>query len=78
MRKTIFLGAKYWNETVIGSIIANDFRFNEEVIKSIIKVEPICECNNYGTTITFQYKGKLYSFNYLTGYPCQCISIPHR
>ena len=69
---TDFLGAKYWNEVVIGNIIANDFNFNQEVIKSIIKVEPICKCGNYGRKITFVYKGKLYSFNYLTGYPCEC------
>ena len=72
MVQPIFLGAKYWNDIVIDDIISNDFNFNKEVIKSIIKVEPICKCGNYGRQITFEHKGKLYSFNYLTGYPCQC------
>lgn len=72
MDKVTFLGSKYWQNTVIDGIIANKFDFDEEVIKSIIKVEPLCPCGNYGTKITFEYKGELYSFNYLTGYPCQC------
>lgn len=72
MLKTTFLGSKHWNQRVIGGIIANDFDFNKEVIKSIIKEVPLCSCGNYGIEITFQYNGKLYSFNYLTGYPCQC------
>lgn len=72
MLKVTHLGSKYWNQKVIEGIIANDFDFNKEVIKTIIKVKPLCRCNNYGTLIIFKYKGKVYSFNYLTGYPCQC------
>ena len=72
MLESTFLGNKYWNNTVIGEIIANDFDFNKEVMETVVKKEPLCACGNYGTKITFKYKGKLYSFNYLTGYPCQC------
>jgi len=72
MLKVTFLGCKYWDQKVIGEITANDFDFDKEVIKSIIKKEPLCPCYNYGTKIIFKYEGKLYSFNYLTGYPCKC------
>ena len=72
MDKVTFLGSKYYNQTVIGGITANDFDFKKEVRKTILEEKPLCRCNNYGTKITFQYKRKLYSFNYLTGYPCQC------
>ena len=72
MLESTFLGSKHWNQRVIDGIITNDFDFNKEVIKTIVKEVPLCACGNYGTKITFEYKGKLYSFNYLTGYPCQC------
>lgn len=72
VKKVTFLGSKYWNQRVIDNIIANDFDFNKEVRKTILEEKPLCPCGNYGTRITFKYKGKVYSFNYLTGYPCQC------
>ena len=71
-KKIINLGEKYWANTVIGNIIANDFDFKKEVRRTIIKKEPLCPCNKYGTMIMFEYEGELYTFNYLTGYPCQC------
>ena len=71
-KKIIYLGSKYWADTVIDGIIANDFDFKKEVKKMVVKKESLCECNRYGTKITFEYEGKLYSFNYLTGYPCEC------
>ena len=70
--KVINLGNKYWTDTVINEIIANDFDFKKEVKETIVKKEPLCRCGKYGTMIIFKYEGKLYSFNYLTGYPCEC------
>ena len=70
--KILYLGEKYWADTVISGIIANDFDFKKEVKKTVLKREPLCPCGKYGTEIIFQYQGKLYSFNYLTGYYCEC------
>lgn len=71
-KKIIYLGNKYWSDTVINSIIANDFDFKKEVKETVIKKESLCECGKYGTMIIFQWGEQLYSFNYLTGYPCEC------
>lgn len=73
-KKIINLGNKYWADTIIGETTGNDFDFNEEIKKTVLKREPLCPCGNYGSKITFKYKDKLYSFNYLTGYPCECDS----
>lgn len=70
--KITYLGNKYWNQTVIGNIIANDFDFKKEVRRTVIKKESLCGCDKYGTRIIFQLGAQLYSFNYLTGYPCEC------
>ena len=71
-KKITHLGSKYWADTVIDGITANDFDFDNHVKKMVLKKESLCPCGNYGSKITFKYKDKLYSFNYLTGYPCQC------
>ena len=71
-KKIVNLGSKYWADTVISSIIANDFDFKKEVKKTVLKREPLCECRKYGTKIIFEYEGQLYTFNFLTGYPCEC------
>lgn len=71
-KKVTYLGNKYWADNIIDNIIGNDFDFKKEVKETIIKKEPLCDCNKYGTKIIFEHQGKLYSFNYLTGYPCEC------
>ena len=73
-KKVTHLGSKYWADTVINEIIANDFDFKKEVRRTVIKKESLCPCGHYGTKIIFKHKGKLYSFDYLTGYPCECES----
>lgn len=73
-KKITYLGSKYWADTVIDGITANDFDFNEMVKETVIKKESLCPCGKYGTKITFQHEGRLYTFNYLTGYPCECDS----
>ena len=71
-KKIINLGEKYWANTVIGNIIANDFDFKEEVKKMVVKRQKLCECGKFGINIVFKYQGQLYSFDFLTGYPCEC------
>lgn len=71
-KKIIYLGNKHWSDIVINNIIANDFDLNNEVKKTVLKREPLCGCRKYGTKIIFEYEGQLYSFDFLTGYPCEC------
>lgn len=71
-KKITYLGEKYWANTVIDDIIANQFDFDNEVKKMVLKKESLCPCGNFGINIIFEYKGQLYSFDFLTGYPCQC------
>ena len=71
-KKITYLGEKYWSNTVIDGITANDFDFKEEVKKMVVKRQNLCECGNFGINIIFKYKGQLYSFDFLTGYPCEC------
>lgn len=71
-KKIIYLGSKYWSDTVIDGIIANEFDVSNEVKKIVLKKESLCPCKKFGTKIIFEYEGELYSFDFLTGYPCQC------
>lgn len=70
----IHLGSFYWAEEVIPGVIANQFDFSDSLPENItvLSRRPLCECGNYGTEIVFTMDGENYSFNFLTGYPCQC------
>jgi hypothetical protein len=75
MKEVKFLGDYYWDQEVIGGIIASGFRYKDIYEREGIEIvaeEPLCGCGNYGRRIHFLYKGREYIFNYLTGYPCQC------
>ena len=71
-KKITYLGGKYWSETVVNGIIANQFDLDNEVKKMVLKRKSLCGCGKYGTNIIFEYEGQLYSFDFLTGYPCEC------
>lgn len=71
-KKTIYLGEKYWANTVIDGIIANDFDLDDNVKKTVVKRKALCPCGKFGINIIFEYEGQLYSFDFLTGYPCEC------
>lgn len=71
-KKITYLGEKYWANTVIDGIIANDFDLDNNVKKMVVKRQKLCDCGNFGINIIFEYEGELYSFDFLTGYPCQC------
>lgn len=71
-KKITYLGEKYWSDIVINNIIANDFDLDNHIKKMVIKRKKLCPCGNFGINIVFEYEGELYSFDFLTGYPCQC------
>ena len=71
-KEIIYLGEKYWSNIVIDDIIANDFDFNNKIKKMVVKRQKLCECGKFGINIIFEYEGRLYSFDFLTGYPCEC------
>ena len=71
----IYLGKKYWSDIVIGDIIANQLDVNNNVKKMVVSRKKLCDCEKFGVKIIFKYKNQLYSFDFLTGYPCQCEEV---
>ena len=69
------LGSFYWNEKIgVGNLKANDFDFPESLPKNVnvVSASSLCDCGNYGQRVLFKVDNDLYSFNFLSGYPCQC------
>ena len=65
-----FLGSFYWDQKIgVEDIGANSFDFELPEDIEVLEKKNICPCGNYGQRVSFKYKGEVYSFDYLTGYP---------